>query len=289
MNAPIGIPSVNYHLWKSCNMSCGFCFATFQDIPRRILPKGHLGPDDSLIIVEELARAGFQKINFAGGEPTLCPWLPDLITRAKELGLSTAMVTNGSLLTPTWIDAVTGHLDWVALSIDSLNPDTLRQLGRTTRSGPLGATEYLDMADMLKHRGIRLKINTVVTSFSLDEDLTDFIIEACPERWKLFQVLPVEDQNGSTIGDYVVSDDKFHDYVAMCRRVEEQQITVVPESNDLMRGSYVMVDPAGRFFDNVSGRHTYSRPIIEVGVEEALCDVSTDPEKFLSRDGFYDW
>ena len=67
MRTPIAIPSVNYHLWKPCNMKCGFCFATFQDIHRRILPKGHLGREDSLIVVERLARAGFQKINFAGG------------------------------------------------------------------------------------------------------------------------------------------------------------------------------------------------------------------------------
>ena len=289
MATQVGIPSVNYHLWKPCNMSCGFCFATFQDIHPRILPKGHLGREASLSVVEQLAQAGFQKINFAGGEPTLCPWLPDLVTRAKELGLSTAMVTNGSLLSPAWMDNVVGHIDWIALSIDSVNPDTLRRTGRMTRAGPFGAPDYLMMADMLRRHGIRLKINTVVTRFNLNEDLSDFIIEACPERWKLFQVLPVSRQNDGTIGEYLVSDDAFHNYVAMSRRVEEHQIKVVPESNDLMRGSYVMVDPAGRFFDNVAGGHTYSRPIIEVGVEEALCDVSTDLEKFLSRNGLYDW
>ena len=289
MSTAVGIPSVNYHLWKACNMGCGFCFATFQDFDTRFLPKGHLGREDSLIVVEQLARAGFQKINFAGGEPTLCPWLPDLIASAKEFALSTAMVTNGSLLSSASMDAVAGHLDWVALSIDSVYPDTLRRIGRTTRSGPLGATEYLMMADSLKRRGIRLKINTVVTRLNVNEDLTDFIIEACPERWKLFQVLPVEGQNDGAIGNFLISDDEFQNYVAMSRRVEEHQIRVVPESNDLMRGSYVMVDPAGRFFDNVAGGHTYSRPIIEVGVEEALHDVTTDSEKFLSRDGLYDW
>lgn len=103
MSTPITIPSVNYHLWKPCNMKCGFCFATFQDIDPHFLPKGHLGREDSLIVVEQLARAGFQKINFAGGEPTLCPWLPDLVTRTKEFGLSTAMVTNGSLLSSAWL------------------------------------------------------------------------------------------------------------------------------------------------------------------------------------------
>ena len=38
------IPSVNFHLWKSCNMKCRFCFATFQDVGRDVLPKGHLPP-----------------------------------------------------------------------------------------------------------------------------------------------------------------------------------------------------------------------------------------------------
>ena len=66
-------------------------------------------------------------------------------------------------------------------------------------------------------------------------------------------------------------------------------IVVVPEGNDLMRGSYVMVDPAGRFFDNVQGEHNYSRPILDVGVEEALQDVVIDRRLFLQRGGSYDW
>ena len=35
------VPSINYHIWKPCNMSCRFCFATFQDV-ESVLPKGHL-------------------------------------------------------------------------------------------------------------------------------------------------------------------------------------------------------------------------------------------------------
>ena len=102
------IPSVNYHLWKACNMRCKFCFATFQDIEPQFLPKGHLGGEDCILVVESLSEAGFQKINFAGGEPTLCPWLPDLIRRAKELGLTTSVVTNGSRITEKWLESVKG-------------------------------------------------------------------------------------------------------------------------------------------------------------------------------------
>ena len=162
MSIAIEIPSVNYHLWRPCNMRCGFCFATFEDIHPRSLPKGHLGREDCLSVVESLARAGFRKINFAGGEPTLCPWLPDLINRGKELGLTTSMVTNGSRITTAWLDSINGSLDWVALSIDSVDPITLLRTGRTTRSGPMSQCDYQRAIDTLRQHDVRVKINTVV-------------------------------------------------------------------------------------------------------------------------------
>ena len=289
MNSTIGIPTVNYHLWKPCNMRCGFCFATFQDVGHNTLPKGHLGREDCLKLVDALAGARIQKINFAGGEPTLCPWLPDLITHAKKLGLTTSVVTNGSRITRAWLERVNGSLDWAALSIDSVNPETLSGIGRTLRAGPLTADDYERAIDLLRGYGARIKVNTVVTRSNLEEDLTDFIIAARPERWKLLQVLPVKGQNDAEVDQYVVAPDEFERYVQSSRRVEDYGVRVVPESNDLMTGSYVMVDPAGRFFDNTSGTHTYSRPIIKVGVEEAIKDIAVDTQRFLERGGLYGW
>ena len=289
MNSAIGIPTVNFHLWRPCNMRCGFCFATFQDVGHDTLPKGHLGRADCLRLVDELANARIRKINFAGGEPTLCPWLPDLITRAKKLGLTTSVVTNGSRTTRAWLETANGNLDWVALSIDSVNPETLRRIGRTARSGPLTASDYARAIDLFRECGVRIKVNTVVTRSNMEEDLTDFIIAARPERWKLLQVLPVRGQNDSEVDQYVVTPDQFERYVQSSRRVEDYGVRVVPEANDLMTGSYVMVDPAGRFFDNTSGAHTYSRPILKVGVEEAIRDISVDAQRFLERGGLYSW
>ena len=199
------------------------------------------------------------------------------------------MVTNGSLISGEWLNTVTGQLDWAALSIDSVEPDTLLRTGRTTRNGPMMAEDYLCAARVLRDCCIRVKVNTVVSRSNLHEDLSGFIIEARPERWKLLQVLPVAGQNSSRVGDHLVSAEEFWGYVENNRRVEEHGITVVPEDNDLMTGSYVMVGPAGRFFDNAAGTHTYSRPILEVGVERALTDVSVDAGKFLSRSGVYAW
>ena len=225
-------------------MKCNFCFATFQDIGRDVLPVGHMPRDEATAVVGALAAAGFEKINFAGGEPTLCPWLPDLIRPAKEAGLITSIVTNGSRITGEWLDQVDGLLDWTALSIDTLDSVRLKRLGRITRDGPMSEYDYLQVADMLKSRAIRLKINTVVTRLNCDEDLTGFVIEAGPERWKLLQVLPVKGQNDTLVDNLVITNEQFACYVTRNRSVESKGIAVVAESNDMMTGSYVMVDPA---------------------------------------------
>ena len=270
-------------------MKCRFCFATFQDVGRNILPKGHLPREGCLSVVDALASAGFDKINFAGGEPTLCPWLSDLLHRAKNLGFTTSIVTNGSRISPEWLNSVANTLDWATISIDTLDPRKLEDFGRVTRDGPLGEEAYLNVIDMLKERGIRLKINTVVTRSNCDEDLTGLIARARPERWKLLQVLPVRGQNDGLVDDQVIAPEQFTGYIARNQDVEKMGVAVIPETNELMTGSYVMVDPAGRFFDNTTGTHMYSRPINEVGVGAALREISVDAGRFRLRDGLYEW
>jgi radical S-adenosyl methionine domain-containing protein 2 len=97
------IPAVNYHLWEPCNMRCKFCFATFQDVKRTVLPKGHLSRHKSLDLISRLAEFGFEKKTFVGGEPTLCPWLGELIVKAKAMGMVTMLVTNGSNLSDAFL------------------------------------------------------------------------------------------------------------------------------------------------------------------------------------------
>jgi len=285
------VPSVNYHLWEPCNMRCGFCFATFQDVKREMdLPKGHLPKEECISVIDRIAEFGFEKINFAGGEPTLCPWLPDLITRAKEHEMVTSIITNGSKITDQWLDDLNGSLDWIGLSIDTVDPEKLIDLGRVVGGNtPITETGYLDIIRAIKQRGIRLKVNTVVTSVAWQEDFTAFIRLAKPERWKLLQALAVKGQNDANIADFTVTAEQFEAYVQRNRIVENDGIGVVPESNAAMTESYVMIDPAGRFFDNAQGSYEYSDPILEVGAEAALKQVSIDTERFRQRGGHYDW
>lgn len=270
-------------------MRCKFCFATFQDVKKSILPKGHLPEKDAVDVVTELAELGFEKITFAGGEPTLCPWLTELIAKAKRAGLTTMIVTNGSGLHPDFLQVNRKHLDWIALSVDSLRSEVNMASGRAiTGKTPLSLDQYKKIAGNIKQFGYGLKINTVVNSMNWSEDLSEFIRYASPKRWKMFQVLPIKGENDKHIEDFKIADQQFNSFVEKHNHLKGIT-TIVPEDNEVMKGSYAMVDPAGRFYDNTDGIHNYSRPILEIGAKLAIQQMRYDFSKFKSRGGKYDW
>ena len=282
-------PSVNYHINTHCNFACKFCFATFED-SREELGSCMLKREEQLAIVDALVAAGVEKITFVGGEPTLIRWLPELVARAKASGLTTMIVTNGSRLRGRLFEALAPHLDWIAFSVDSADEETNRRSGRAQKKGGvLPAEEVLRRAKGARERGIRIKLNTVVHRLNCGEDMSEFVGALRPERWKLFQVLPVEGQNDGSVDELLIEGEEFEAYVARHEHLKACGVDVVAESNDAMRGSYAMVDPAGRFFDNTAGGHSYSRPILEVGVDAAFGDVSFSDEKFEARGAVYDW
>lgn len=286
---PAQVEAVNFHVWQPCNMRCAFCFGRFRDVRRQVLPEGHLAESDAAKVVALLAEAGFEKITFSGGEPFLCPWLPKLVQVAKQAGMATAVVTNGSLLTEELLGRLEGSLDWIALSVNSLDPEALRATGRITGSKPLSAQDYLARGRAIRTHGIRLKINTVVTGANCHADLSEFILLLQPFRWKVMQVLPVDGQNSGAVNRLLIDVEQFDQFVSRHRHVELSGIALVAERNDDMVGSYAMVDPAGRFFDNTRGCYTYSDSILACGVSEAIRQISINRSKFLSRGGRYEW
>lgn len=290
MKNQVIIPAVNFHLWEPCNMRCKFCFATFQDVKNSILPKGHLPEQEAVKVVEELAKFGFEKITFAGGEPTLCPWLSKLIRTAKEHGLTTMIVTNGTGLRDKFLQENQDYLDWIALSVDSLNESTNREAGRAiVGKRVIELEQYEQLVDSIKSYNYGLKINTVVHAKNVGEDLSEFIHYANPIRWKVFQVLPIKGQNDKKIDEFKIDNKLFNAFNKKHNHLKNQGIKIVIENNDAMKGSYAMVDPAGRFYDNLNGTHNYSEPIVKIGANKAIQQVNYSFDKFQKRGGIYDW
>lgn len=270
------LEAANFHLVKPCNMRCTFCYATFEDAHvARMLTLAQVRT-----VIDRLAEGGVQKVNFAGGEPLLFKGLRVAIAHAKRLGMATSIITNGSLLTPAWMASVQGSLDWIGLSVDSLDAETNRRIGRVSRLQP----HYDTLVKAIRGMGFRLKVNTVVNLYNQDESLQDFIDEAQPKRWKIFEALRVEGQNDAQYEAIRPTPEGFAGFVARHRHP-----AMVVEDNHAMTGSYLMVDPLGRLFDNTKGHHTYSRSLLDHPLGDCLEDVTVYRDRFLARGGVYDW
>ena len=283
-------PAINWHFWPWCNYGCKFCFARFEDIPRADrLPK-----EIALTVPEMLAEAGADKITFVGGEPTLCPYLGDLLAASKDVGLTTCIVSNASGLTENFLDKW-GHLiDWVGLSIDASSDQIHAEIGRGMR-GDLARSRshHLELAtdawDRCRSRGIRMKLNTVVCKPNLDDDMMELVLKLRPERWKIFEVLPVDGQNDGDVDDLLLDEGEFQTWVDRHASIADEGIQFVPESNELMRGSYAMMDALGRFYSNSEGGHAYGPSILDVGVSEAWEQNCFFEDRFHDRGGVYEW
>ncbi|MCQ2286615.1 MAG: viperin family antiviral radical SAM protein [Bacteroidales bacterium] len=275
--------TINYHLTKKCNYRCRYCFAKFNDISRCELSKS-----EQIQIIHELAAIKeFNKINFVGGEPTLIPYIQELIREAKSLGFETSLVTNGSRINKTWIKETAPYLDILALSVDSINDATVRTIGSIDRTGATLSTEKIkEIAQACTDNKIHLKINTVVSQYNKNEKLSDLINEIKPFRWKILQATKVKGQNDTDFEEIAVSAEEYDNY---CKKnaLADSPITIITETNEIISGSYVMVDCLGRFFDSASGQHHYSSPILEVGAGTALSQIHFDESKFIQRKGNY--
>lgn len=273
--------SVNYHFTRECNKSCGFCFhtATTSYIEQ---------PEQAKDGLRLLKLAGMRKINFAGGEPFLKQkFLGEMIDYCKiDLRLeSVSIVSNGSLVTEKFMIKHGRNIDILAISCDSFDEATNIEIGRG--SGDQVSRLYR-IRDWCDQYGIKFKINTVVCRLNFKEDMSAHIGALQPFRWKCFQVLIVSGENDSekTLRDgrkFTISDDEYEYF---CRR-HNQNKSFVAESNKLMAKSYLILDEYMRFLDR-DGRSP-SKPILEVGVREALDSVYWDEDSFKERGGLYDW
>jgi len=283
-NVPI---SVNYHFTRICNKSCGFCFHTattsFIENPERAKHGLYL-----------LRKAGMRKINFAGGEPFMYPkFLTQMLHHCKQtLGLeSVSIVSNGSLIRKDFLRRNAANIDILAVSCDSFNEGTNIAIGRGSGDQ---VTRLYEIAAWCAEYGIKFKLNTVVCRLNHREDMNMHLAALQPFRWKCFQVLIVAGENAasdSVAADaalrdgakFTISDEEFD---AFCKRHGEQPC-LVPESNRLMATSYLILDEYLRFLDRTGKKP--SKPIVEVGVQEALASVFWDQNAFLERGGVYDW
>jgi len=246
--------------------------------------------DEAKKALKLLKEAGMQKLNFAGGEPFLYPdFLGHLLKYCKEeLGLNTSIVSNGSKLRHKWFEKYGRYVDILAISCDSFNEETNIKIGR---GNGRHVQNVKKARDLCRDFGILFKINTVVSAFNYEEDMTEQIKELAPFRWKVFQVLILEGENSgsaSSLRDarkFIISKEQFQSFLDR----HDSLGCLVPEPNDKMQNSYLVLDEELRFLDCSSNGKIPSDSILDVGVAKALQQSGFDEGMFHARGGIYHW
>lgn len=296
---------INLHILEACNFKCRQCFSKFGT-------KETLPVEDWKKIVDNcIAGADVAEFNIAGGEPMLYPGLVELVKYIRSKGVKASLITNGSLMDEEWIKSYAGMYETIGFSVDSINDETNRKIGRCDRNGKtIPADRIVELCGLIRKYapGCRIKINTVVSALNKDEVMSDFIDKIAADRWKVLRMKPFQYGSFSNL-DIQVSNEEFVERnreknrekekkenrkqkekeggkeagTAARARVEtaKREVIVEPE----MKASYVLIDSNGCLLDNAVDEMT---PVavcdcLREDFAEGLRKLTLDREKYEAR------
>jgi len=169
------------HPTRFCNLSCLHCYSSSGPTIRDGLPVGLIEG-----ALADAAAEGYTIAGFSGGEPTLYPQLPEAVRAARAHGFTVTVTTNGTRLTAPLLDALTGNVDLVAVSIDG------RPASHDHIRGSSTAFKRMDQRiPALRESGIPFGFIFTLTQHNLDE--LPWVAEYALEQGAgLLQVHPLE-------------------------------------------------------------------------------------------------
>lgn len=123
-----GFDTLFLELLGTCNERCVHCYADSSPQVRAALSR-----EICESIIDDAIAVGFRRIQFTGGDPLLCRFLPDLVARASPLE-QREIYTNGLMLDDDVLDRLAPHGPSFALSYYSHDPAVHDAITRTPGS-----------------------------------------------------------------------------------------------------------------------------------------------------------
>ncbi len=150
-----------------CNLRCAFCYAGSGCSANPTGSADEMDADTCKTIIWKIRhQAKVPSISFTGGEPTLIPFLPELIRHAKSLDMRVNLITNGTLITREMAQQLAeSGLDSAQVSVEGVTAETHDAL-----VGMAGAFEKSVAAvAYFKQAGIFTHTNTTLTRRNVAE------------------------------------------------------------------------------------------------------------------------
>ncbi|HXZ47708.1 MAG TPA: radical SAM protein [Usitatibacter sp.] len=171
MHGPAGGARVlQVHPTRRCNLACGHCYSWSGPRAREELSLELL-----LACVEDAAGLGYTELAVSGGEPLLYRGLAPLLARARSVGMTTTMTTNGMLASYHRWDPVAPLVDALAVSIDGRPAEHDRIRGRR---GAFDRT--VENLEVLRDSGVAFGFVFTLTRHNVES--LEFVVRLAAEQ-----------------------------------------------------------------------------------------------------------
>lgn len=152
--------NIMWRITNKCNSKCKYCVIRNRKMRE-------LSTSDIFNLIDQMSKAGTQRIGFVGGEALLREDFGQIIEHAKKKGIYVTLVSNGYLI-PEKIQIIK-NLDCLILSLDG------RKMNHEQDREP-GAYEKVIVAfELVSKEKINVLTNTVLTKYNLKD--IRFILE----------------------------------------------------------------------------------------------------------------
>lgn len=173
---------IQIHPTRRCNLTCRHCYSLSGPGERDQLDVALLSA-----ALNDAAVEGYGAVSVSGGEPLLYRPLAALLAHARDIGLRTAVTTNGMLLTERRLNELTGLLDLIAFSIDGI-PEAHNHIRRS----PIAFKKMVSRLPAVRASGIRFGFIFTLTQSNVDQ--LEWVAEfAAAEGAGLLQIHPLEE------------------------------------------------------------------------------------------------
>lgn len=230
---------VNFHFVDYCNYHCCYCFVKKANRMTSFLNIVNI-VDNIAEYFKNIKVRG--RINLVGGEIFMCLYLQQIIDYIYSKDIDVSIVTNGYLLTKEFIEKNKMKICCIGISIDSLNSETNKLIGRCFNKQTLDENKLIYLCEIIKSNNIKLKINHCLSKFNYAEDISKFIEIIKPDRFKIFQMTVIDSINGKC-KNMQLSNKEFE---VCCNKYK--YMNPIIEYEEEMKSSYLMIDSNGNFF-----------------------------------------
>lgn len=147
-----------WRVTRRCNLRCLHCLSGFKN---RFIPE--LDRVSHLEILSAISDAGITRISWTGGEPTMLPWLNELLHVSRSNGINNLITTNAQSLSKKLLKNLCAEHDVIRISFDGME-----ETHNYIRGGNF-FSKSLASIDKIRELGVDVEANITLTSLNQNE------------------------------------------------------------------------------------------------------------------------